>query len=273
MNENKKKSGLISLNTSYFFRGIAIIMVIFSHYFEWGKFSIGNEKLTDFVATWGDYGVGIFLFLSGYALYKGYGSTKTDKRYVLKRIKNMYLPYLLIATVTSIWAGSLENFHDVIELLYGGDFWFITVIILIYVAFYFVGKLPEKYRVLIMTLFIIEFSLVYYIEGRNDFWYTTNWTFALGMIVSKYEYKIPFVRNGFTLDIKDYVFSFLGKLTIYIYVSHIFIYNQIINLGALESVNWWIRLFIAIAITVLVSFVLERLFSLIKIGDKTGGKL
>ena len=251
-----KKTTLFSINTSYFLRGIAILMVILSHYFEWGIDSVGNDKIAYFVMALGDWGVGIFFFLSGYALWLGYGNKKTDKTYIFKRFKNMYFPYILIATIIALINHSIDSPKAVIKLLVGADYWFIAIILIIYVAFYLVGKLPEEYRVLIMTVFILDMSLWLYINGYQDFWYTANWAFALGMIVSKYEKKIPFSNKGFSIDIKDYAFCFLGRISIYIYVIHSFVYMQIMHISVLENMNWYVKLLIAIFITVLVSYLL-----------------
>ena len=258
-----KKTNLFSLNTSYFLRGVAILMVIFSHYFEWGLDLVGNEKIAHFVMALGDWGVGIFFFLSGYALYIGYGTKNTDKAYIFKRFKNMYFPYLLIATVIALINHSIDSPKAVIKLLTGAEYWFIVIILIIYVVFYLVGKLPDKYRVAIMSVFIIDMSLWLCVSGFQDFWYTANWAFALGLIVSKYEKNIPFVTKGFVIDIKDYVFCFLGRISIYIYVLHSFVYMRIMHGTLLENMNWYVKLAIAIVITVVVAFAVEMVCKLL----------
>lgn len=258
-----KKTGLFSLNTSYFLRGIAILMVIFSHYFEWGIDNISSPKAASFVMVLGDWGVGIFFFLSGYALFKGYGTKNTDKEYLFKRFKNMYFPYILIAAVIALINASVDSPKAVIKLLIGADYWFILVILIIYLVFYLVGKLPAEYRVFIMSVFVIDMSLWFYVTGYQDFWYTANWAFALGLIVSKYENRIGFVKRGFVIDIKDYALCFLGKISIYIYVLHSFVYMKVIHISGLEELNWYIRLAIAIVVTVVVAFIIEKLCKLL----------
>lgn len=249
----------ISKNTSYFLRGIAMLMVIFSHYFEWGAQFVGNEKVAEYIASLGDPGVGIFFFLSGYALYLGYGRSdkKTDKSYLWKRFKNMYFPYLLIATIIALLSDNIHETKDVIRLITGADYWFIIIIILIYVAFYFVGKLP-KYRVFIMTVFIIDMSLWLYINEFVDFWYTANWCFALGLIWA----KMFGDKNCFTLNIKDYALSFVGRLSLYIYVLHTYIYFQVVNTELLMALNWYVQLGIAIIITIMIAYIMERILNL-----------
>ena len=265
---DKKQTGLISINSSYFLRGIAILMVIFSHYFEWGAEQSGNAQIAHFITLLGDWGVGIFFFMSGYALHLGYGSRHTDKGYLIKRFKNVYLPYLIIAAVIMLIAHELTDIKAFIRLMTGADYWFMVILFIIYIVFYLVGKLPEGYRVFIMTVFIIDLSLWFYLKEYREFWYTANWAFAFGMIVNKYENRISAVKNGFTIDIKDCVFCFLGKLSLYIYLLHAFIYFRVINMQAVidSGMNWYIQLLIALIATVAVAFVSEKAIWLV-----TGG--
>ena len=238
-------------------------MVIFSHYFEWGAAVCGSEKLAEFMAKLGDPGVGLFFFLSGYALYLGYGdeSKTTDRGYLWKRFKNMYFPYLLIASVIAVLGDNLHEPKDFLRLVTGADYWFIIIILIIYLAFYLAGKLP-KYRVFIMTIFIIDVSLWLYLKEFADFWYTANWCFALGLIWAKFLPK----EGGFTLNIKDYALSFIGRLTLYIYVLHTYIYFQVVNFEPFMGLNWYLQLGIAIAVTVILAFALEKLLGLMFTG-------
>ncbi len=260
----EKKTALISKNTSYFLRGIAALMVILSHYFEWSEANVGNPAFARFMMALGDPGVGIFFFLSGYAIYKSTGEKKTDKTFLWKRFKAVYLPYLLISVVKDIYRGKSLREYDakgIWELLKGGSFWYITVLLIIYLAFYFIWKLP-KYRITILTLFIVDLSLLYLILGYQIFWYDANWAFALGLIVAKYEGSWKFVQNGFSLDIKDYVLCFLGKLSLYIYLLHGFIYLDFINSPKVYNTikNWYVQLVLAILIVVLVSYITDLIF-------------
>ena len=240
-------------------------MVIFSHYFEWGVEQVASAKVAHFIASLGDWGVGFFFLMSGYALYLGYKDRKTDKEYLIKRFKNVYLPYFIIAALIMIIAGELTDLNAVIRLITGADYWFMVILFIIYIAFYLVGKLPEKYKVLLMTVFIIDLSLWFYIKGYKEFWYTANWAFALGMIICKYEGRIGAVKNGFKIDIKDFVFSFLGRISLYIYLLHAFIYFRVINSPAVlgSGMNWYLQLIIALVITVAVAFVTEKVIGLL----------
>ncbi|MCR5502607.1 MAG: acyltransferase [Lachnospiraceae bacterium] len=256
-----KKKGMISIDTAYFLRGIAALMVIFSHFFEWSAERAGSESLSRFMMALGDPGVGIFFFLSGYALYKSCGEKKTDRVYLFKKIKSVYIPFIIIDLIKDIYRGEFtENTPETIRnMLIAKDFWFIQVILLIYLAWYFIGKLP-KYRLTIMTLFILNLSLYLKLRGYQIFWYDANWAFAAGMIFSKYETKIPAVKNGAVLEIKDYVFCFLGKLSLYVYLLHGFLYLEMENSAAVQRLipNWYLRVLLSTIAIAAASFLVER---------------
>ena len=253
---------LITKNTSYFIRGIAMLMVVMSHYFEWGMESVSNVGLAHFMTKLGDPGVGIFFLLSGYALYKGYGDNNgrifDKKKYLLSRFKGVYLPYLLIVGVINIISGGFDSPKAFIKFLYGGDFWFMTVIFIIYLGFFLVSLLP-KWRIFIMTVFIIDLSLFYYVNGYAEFWYDANWCFAIGMILAKYDENFKIVKNGFSINIKDFLLVFIGKVSLYIYILHTFIYMRIINVQALSNINWGIKVVLSFIITAIVGFVIKTI--------------
>lgn len=259
-----EKKQLISKNTSLCFRGIAILMVVFSHYFEWGESVINPSGFVTFMKALGDPGVGIFFFLSGYALYKGYGERRPNSRYIWSRIKNMYLPYLLISGFIVIYVGGFDSFHSVIRWLLGFDYWFIAIIMVIYIAFFLVGQLP-KWRITIMTLFILCMSMWLYIKGCQVFWYDANWCFALGMILAKYDSGLSFVKRGFCINIKSHLFGTLGRVSLYVYMLHSFLYMQIMNKQAFMDLNisWYGKMFINLVIAIFVAIIFERIMTIV----------
>ncbi len=257
----KKKNGWIPVETSYFLRGIAALMVIFSHFFEWNGSVAEAPALSRFMMALGDPGVGIFLFLSGYAIQKTYGGKKTDRVYLWKRFISIYIPYLLITFAKEIYRGNHSwNADELLYILKGGDFWYITIIVMILAVYYFVGKLP-KYRIIVMTLFIIDLSLLLALKGYQIFWYDANWAFAAGMILAYLESKSSGKKKEFSLYIRDYVFRFIGKYSLYVYLLHGVIYIDLVNAPwfAGKISNRYLQIFIATVVTVLVSYLVEML--------------
>ena len=60
---------MITAKTSKTLRGIAILIVIASHFAEWMFLEPAHPGLRHMIGTWGPPGVDIFLLLSGYGLY------------------------------------------------------------------------------------------------------------------------------------------------------------------------------------------------------------
>ena len=63
---------MISRNVSKYLRGLAILIVIASHYSEWMYVEPAFPALKHCISTWGPPGVDIFFLFSGYGLYKSF---------------------------------------------------------------------------------------------------------------------------------------------------------------------------------------------------------
>jgi len=255
---------LISKNTSYFVRGIAILMVVLSHYFAAAETVLGDTLLVRIISSLGDPGVALFFFLSGYALYVGYGNRKPDGKYVLNRLKNTYFPYLIIEFLIILYAGEIDGPKRILHLILGRDSWFVVTILIFYIIFFLAGQFP-KIQVWLVTAFVIGMTVFLYRYQYAVFWYNVDWCFPVGMLVAKYEKKIPAVNHGFSIDIKDYVLCFLGKLSLYMFLVHLFIYYRVINFEPVlkAQTNWYILMLISFGITVLLAALIEKMFKLL----------
>ena len=100
---------LFDKKTGYWFRGIAIIMVILSHYAEWWSwFTPLTGKAEEFrlaLAGLGVFGVNIFFFFSGYGLTKAAGDDRIGVQFIVRRIQSVYLPYFVIVGSIQVLSG------------------------------------------------------------------------------------------------------------------------------------------------------------------------
>lgn len=180
---------MIDNKTSRAFRGVAIIMVMVVHFANWNYEGPLSEIWKGMVSSWGIYGVDIFFLLSGYGLVKSYEKNGIDKRFVLRRVLNTYVPYLLIVGSLSIFVDkSLDSPGAIIDLLIGQDFWFMTVIFVFYLMFmvlYRIGFIKE----LLLTAFVIGFTVYLYKSSHADFWYLSNGAFLIGVYAATLERK------------------------------------------------------------------------------------
>ena len=178
---------MIDNKTSKIFRGIAILMVIASHYAGWMYTEPFNETWRAWISTWGVYGVDVFFMLSGYGLVKAYAKNGIDSRFVIRRFANSYIPYILIAGFFAIVIDrSVTGFKDVYQLIIGYDYWFMCILFAFYImfmVFYKIGYFKE----ILLTAAVIAFSIWLYIRGFADFWIVSNPAFLIGVYAATLE--------------------------------------------------------------------------------------
>ena len=182
---------LIDTKTSKAFRGIAILMVIASHYAGWMYTESFNESLRVWISTWGVYGVDIFFLLSGYGLVKSYQKSGIDKGFVIKRVMNSYVPYILIAGFLAVLDKHIDSAGAFIKLLIGYDYWFMCVLFAFYIMFMLSYRFGGRAKEILLTLGVIGFSYWLYIKPEfQDFWFLSNGAFLLGVYGATLEDKL-----------------------------------------------------------------------------------
>lgn len=194
-----------------FIKGVAIILIIFHNFFHWTKPFIGENEfyfnnsyfanyLNSFqysisfffrlsFAYFGHYGVQIFIFLSGYGLYKSQlNKSNSFILFIKKRFIKIY-PVFILATIlalfTNHFSGNYQlslkslasfilrltpivNFIPIKALNISGPFWFYSMIIQLYLLFipliYF-----KKRNILYPTIFVL-FCFIITITTNNYFY-------------------------------------------------------------------------------------------------------
>ncbi|MCM1047495.1 MAG: acyltransferase [Clostridiales bacterium] len=301
MNNNNNKTitneTLMNKRETDWFRGIAALMVVLSHYGHWWNIlaaTEGNIETFRFALTkLGVYGVDIFFLFSGYAMIKSLGDNKMSWTFVWKRIKNVYLPYFLIIGFIELISDGLNSLQDLWFLICGYKYWYMMVLFLFYIGFIVIYALIriKWIRVLLFCLFTYVMSYILYKNNMSPFWYVSNIAFAIGLIAGEYEetfkkiidkiwiymliilsigmifitkwgleggvnwggntedYQI-WVQIGATVvwtllililaskcRIKEPVFAFLGKSSLYLYLTHVFVAMRCINFSRIESIS------------------------------------
>lgn len=163
-------------------KGIAILLVLLGH------LGLINHS--------GAYGVAIFLFLSGFGLTQSYLKSST-KDFINKRLDKVILPYFLI---TLLWFGidrlALNKAYPkvtILKTLFGiqpqspldPSMWYITYLLIWYLAFYFIFSLPQnnfsKFILLsIITYFIYVHSNIFSGDSGAGLYYIE---FPLGVLI------------------------------------------------------------------------------------------
>ena len=275
---------MITKQTSACFRGIAILMVVASHYAEWMIEATTYPVVREFLCGFGVLGVDIFFLVSGYGLAKSADAKGVGRNFLWNRLKTCYLPYLLVAGVMMFLEGGFQDGGDVKDYFLGSDYWYISVQMVLYLCF-FICYAPEtllsekwkgvwnKIKDLLLVVLVVGFTYGLYTMGRADFWIVSNGAFLIGVYLTRLENgqrhektrqlmrSIPYLlivclavlafshfcfnrtllmrwemikSMAFTLsvagigllhDFKCVPLSVLGRYSLYLYLTHGFIYR------------------------------------------------
>lgn len=180
---------VLTKDDSMALRGIAAIMIMFSHYLSYMDGStqggVGPAKLLEW---FGGLGVCLFFFLSGYGLWFSVNKKSITPDFLYRRLKTVIPVYLVFRTIFGVAFGEYsEGVLSFIEYLLGlrDPLWFVSEILIIYVLFFLAAKIKREKLIIIMTVFLLIMSVVFLLLGFDARWYNANLTFVLGMIVAK----------------------------------------------------------------------------------------
>lgn len=221
--QKNNRNELLSIENSNVIKGIAICFVMLAHLVDAleRKHAIGILKI---YTVLGGMGVLLFFFLSGYGLYKGYANKTPSKNYIVKRMKNVVIPYLIVKTIYYVIICILDH-----EKLTTRDFllnytdWFIVVILIEYLLFYIVWlvsyKMGKKCSVAMNFLLSILLAIVFWRVGLVARWYNGLILFPIGMLIAKHEKKIiSFMNSEYLLKLGAALFGFMvmgGLFTVF----------------------------------------------------------
>ncbi len=179
-------------------RGIAVIMVVASHYIVWYGDLVTREPLRYAVSRLGIYGVDIFFVVSGYGLAKASAKRPVGWGFIKGRLQNTYVPYLLLAGLMRLWEGEAWTRKSFFRFLTGYDFWFIQNILVFYFAFFVVFRLLHKnyLRLLALAAIVLLYSYRLAVMDRASFWFVSNLAFVIGVALALYETHLIRVMNA-----------------------------------------------------------------------------
>lgn len=321
--DNTEMKTLMNKRETDWFRGIAAVMVVLSHYGHW--FNIitsfeGNAETFRFALTkLGIYGVDIFFLFSGYAMVKSLGNRKMSWQFIWKRIKNVFIPYFIIVGVIELLSEGLTSIHDFWLFICGYNYWYMCVLFIFYIGFIVIYSIIhiKWLRVIAFSIFTYVLSYELFSHEMSDFWYVSNIAFAIGIIAGEYEeiakkivdkvwlpalailtlgmvfvtkwgltdgvnlggdpedYQLWF-QIGATVvwtllililaskcRIKEKVFAFLGKNSLYIYLTHVYIFMRVINFPMWDlSVKFAISPICIIVVSFLCSLIISGMWKL-----------
>ncbi len=324
--DNTNKKTLMNKRETDWFRGIAAVMVVLSHYGEWINILTsleGNAETFRFALTkLGVYGVDIFFLFSGYAMVKSLGDGKMSWQFIWKRIKNVFIPYFIIVGIIELLSEGLTSIHDFWLFIIGYNYWYMCVLFIFYIGFIVIYAVirVKAIRVIAFSLFTYALSYKLYQLDMFPFWYVSNIAFAIGIIAGEYESAVKeiidkvwlpmavlltigmifvtrwgltggvnfggnpddyqiWIKIGATVvwtllililaskcRIKEKIFVFLGRNSLYIYLTHVYVFMRCINnLTCDMSMRFIISPICIIAVSFLCGLVISGIWKLIAV--------
>ena len=213
---------MVKKETSTILRGVAILIVIASHYTEWmGPENAVHPALAHAISTWGPFGVDAFMLLSGYGLYKSADKNGISLDFVWRRLAACYIPYLIVATTLAIITHEFQptNLQWVCAYVTAQDYWFISVLMVMYISFMLSFRIFKKLRLPVLSIMVIGYSVWLYLNGHMDFWTLSNAAFLLGVYAAAAEKHYPALKSlkGRILILAA---GMIGSVACYFWMQH-----------------------------------------------------
>lgn len=195
-------TGFLSLSQTKALQGFCAICIMLHHISQktcapWLKSQYIVHGLDVFV-TIGYFFVGIFLFCSGYGLYKSY---KEKTNYLQGFFKRRMLPLIIAFCSTDIvfavvrrLMGEKTGLPSSLFQLSGPNFanpyaWYVIAILILYLGFYLAFRFFKSEKTAILFICIVE--LVYIIHCDwwmyGGWWYNSVPVFIIGILFSRHE--------------------------------------------------------------------------------------
>lgn len=206
-------------------KGIALLLLTFHHLFGveymdgWRAIIPGTEGVDYVVGQSGRICLAMFLFCSGYGLYKSYISKESPKKtYILQRILKTLIPYWIVMFLTIaylVYAGRFDPKYFFVNLfvlipsndiLYASFSWFIKLYLLLILMLPLIRLIERKWKknalidILIYIVLPLAIAIIFNrFQDENHFiniplffvssiLFALSWfpLFAVGMLFAKY---------------------------------------------------------------------------------------
>ncbi len=224
---------VMSLSQTKALQGFCAICIMLHHIGQktsapWLKSEVVVHGLDVFVPI-GYFFVGIFLFCSGYGLYKSY---KAKPNYLQGFFGRRALPLILAFVSTSLifafvrlQMGSPIGIMEFIGLQVHPYAWFVITLLYLYLSFYLVFRYCKNEKV---AVWIMGLAILLYIGYCDWFVYGTWWynsviLFGIGLLFARHEDAIfKHIKKHYILYVILAVISMLGFYFLSTYTQQVF---------------------------------------------------
>ncbi len=215
---NTEAMGKISKETSGLIRAVAMLMVVTAHFSQWYTKAADAGVVVGLLTKLGRYGVAMFFAISGYGLVSS-ALNGLDRSYFKKRLANVYLPYLVLSFLIRLFTADKWSFRELCLWLGGCDAWFVSVILVFYIIFYFCWKYC-RHKIGAVALGVAAVSLLLAVTVGDEVWYSSNFSFVVGICVKVYEDEIvSFLTKCKAICLIALGGGFLGSAAVYMVMA------------------------------------------------------
>ncbi|GHI01362.1 acyltransferase family protein [Neobacillus kokaensis] len=251
------KPFVFSKNMTSIAKGLAILLMVYHHSFAFPErienvdylplLFIDHQPLSELIGQFGKLCVAIFLFLSGFGLYKSYESKgnftfRNATKRAFNFIKFFWVIFLLFVPIGLIFFNEdpryvwnlkefLYNFFALVYT-YNGEWWFVSLYVELLLIFPLLMKLIKKNPILVSYLTFVVFFLSAFFQHTADYFpnheliqiffhhlgVDTTWliVFITGIYFAKYEvFKI--LDEFFSNIYLNHKFFFINLLVLCVY--------------------------------------------------------
>ncbi len=225
------KDDFLNKNQTVMLKGWCALYIIFFHI---SQFTCNLSRIftpinyTSFII------VGFFFFLSGYGLMSGLLKNQNYlNNFLKKRLFNIIIPYLIVINIyyivisihnsQNIGSSYLTFIYNIIFAKQIGALWYMNIIIVLYLAFYFVfRKLNIKSgirKILYLTIFYIIVMVFLNVPAK---WFSSIIGFWFGLYYKYNDKKILlFFKEKYKLKLLFFSMSFIFLFCIRLIISYL----------------------------------------------------
>lgn len=189
----------LSVETGNYYRGFFAVVIVFHHL----ALNTDTGFVFQYFSIIGYLAVSVFFFQSGYGLQKSY-ITKSDnyrKRFLLKRIPTVLIPYIIITAIYWIMYyadGKIYSVKDIFISIIDGKpialySWYIICILIFYVVYWLLMTVCGKHyfsMIVCGTVWYLLYTVFCIKMGYGGYWCNASQLLIVGMIWATYERKI-----------------------------------------------------------------------------------
>lgn len=210
------------LNSINYFRGVAILLIVAGHSYTIAGFNPSNV-IERTIANLLTGGTALFVFISGFMFHHVFSKKFNYKKFMVKKMQNVVLPYLILS-IYPIWdiiyyerfsrTFGINNALDAllfypIRGIHLTAYWYIPFAVILFLASpIFLKLMNSKYKGLLITIGLVVATLIhrplYNINVLQSFIYFSP-VYLLGMWASINKNKVYT-----TLKNKEWIFLFVA---------------------------------------------------------------